>query len=96
MAELLRYFPSDGDVTDVVEFDALKAAENWPFGADVTLNSMSVPIHKFSSGTVNEALEKYMGITFGFCSREGAAGRNSGDEDERNQCRREGFWFSCD
>jgi len=63
IAEFLRYFPSDGDVTDEAEFVALKAAENWPFGADTTLDSMPVPIHKFSVGTVNKALKEYMGIT---------------------------------
>jgi len=63
LAELLRYYPSDGDVTDEAEFEALKAAENWPFGPDVTLDGMPVPIHKFSAGTVNKALKEYMGIT---------------------------------
>jgi beta-lactamase regulating signal transducer with metallopeptidase domain len=63
LAELLRYFPSDGDVTDKNEFEALKGSENWPFGADVTLDGMPVPIHKFTAETVNKALKKYMGIT---------------------------------
>lgn len=63
LAELLRYFPSDSDVTDKTEFEALKDSENWPFGTDVTLADMPVPIHKFSDGTVNQALEEYMGIT---------------------------------
>ena len=63
LAEFLRYFPSDEDVTDEAEFETLKVAENWPFGADVTLDGMPVPIHKFSAATVNDALEKYTGIT---------------------------------
>jgi beta-lactamase regulating signal transducer with metallopeptidase domain len=63
LAELLRYFPSDSDVTDKTEFEALKDSENWPFGTDMTLADMPVPIHKFSDGTVNQALEEYMGIT---------------------------------
>jgi beta-lactamase regulating signal transducer with metallopeptidase domain len=63
LTEFLRYFSSDGDVADEAEFVALKAAENWPFGADATLDSMPVPIHKFSADTVNDALKKYTGIT---------------------------------
>jgi len=63
LAELLRYFPSDNDVTDEAEFEALKTAESWPFGADAALGDMPVPIHKFSAKTVNYTLEKYMGIT---------------------------------
>ena len=63
LAELLRYFPSDGTVTDKTEFEALKDSKNWPFGADMTLGGMPVPIHKFSADTVNKALKKYMGIT---------------------------------
>lgn len=62
LAELLRYFPSDSDVTDNTEFEALKNSENWPFGADVALDDMPVPVHKFSAGTVNKALKEYMGI----------------------------------
>lgn len=63
LAELLRYFPSDGTVTDKTEFEALKDSENWPFGANMTLDGMPVIIHKFSADTVNRALKKYMGIT---------------------------------
>lgn len=63
LTEFLRYFPSDGDVTDEAEFESLKAVENWPFGADATLGDMPVPVHKFSAETVNTALKEYMGIT---------------------------------
>jgi len=63
LAELLRYFPSDADVTDITEFEALKAEKNWTFGAGVTLDGMPVPIHKFSADTVNKALREYAGIT---------------------------------
>jgi len=62
LAELLRYFPSDGDVKDEAEFESLKASESWPFGADATLASMPVPIHRFTAETINDTLEKYMGI----------------------------------
>lgn len=63
LADFLRYYPSDEDVTNEAEFEALKAEKNWPFGADMTLGDMPVPIHKFSADTVNEVLKKYMGIT---------------------------------
>jgi hypothetical protein len=63
LADLLRYFPSDGDVRDKAEFEALKAEKNWPFGADITLDDMPVPIHKFTAETVNKVLKQYMGIT---------------------------------
>ncbi|MPM04592.1 hypothetical protein SDC9_50870 [bioreactor metagenome] len=60
-------------MTDEAEFVALKAAENWPFGADATLDSMPVPIHKFSADTVNKALKEYMGITLDDLSGVGMA-----------------------
>lgn len=63
LADFLRYFSPQKRVTDEAEFEALKAAESWPFVADVTMDGMPVPIHKFSAETVNEALEKHMGIT---------------------------------
>jgi len=63
LSEFLRYFSPSEDVTNEAEFEALKAVENWPFGADVTLEGMPVPIHRFPVDTVNYALEKYTGIT---------------------------------
>lgn len=63
LAECLRYFPAENDVTDEAEFMALKEAANWPFGADMTMERMPVPVHKFSAGTVNGVLLKNMGIT---------------------------------
>jgi len=74
LAEFMRNFPSDGNVTDKTEFEALKSIENWHFGADMTLDRMPVPIHKFSSGTVNEALKKYMGIALDNLSGIGTTG----------------------
>lgn len=62
LAEFLRHFPSDGDVTDEAEFASLKTAGNWPFGTDATLDGMPVPIHRFTAKTVNEALKKHMDI----------------------------------
>lgn len=63
LADFLRYYPSDEDVTNEAEFETLKVEKSWPFGADVTLDDMPVPIHKFSADTVNEVLKKYMDIT---------------------------------
>lgn len=63
IAEFLRYFPSKEHVTEEAEFEALKAAENWPFAPDMTMDRMPVPIHKFTAETINETLKKYMGIT---------------------------------
>ena len=63
LADFLRYYPSDEIVTNEAEFETLKAEENWPFGADMILGDMPVPIHKFSADTVNEVLKEYMGIT---------------------------------
>lgn len=62
LADFLRYYPSDEDVTNEAEFEALKAEKSWPFGTDMTLGDMPVPIHKFSADTVNEVLKKYMDI----------------------------------
>jgi beta-lactamase regulating signal transducer with metallopeptidase domain len=62
LAELLRYFPPEGDVTDEAELEALKAEENWPFDADVTLGGMPVPIHRFPAGMVNGVLLKHMDV----------------------------------
>ncbi|NLT58686.1 MAG: M56 family metallopeptidase [Clostridiales bacterium] len=63
LGDFLRYYPSDALVTDEAEFKALKAEKGWPFGADVALGDMPVPIHKFSADTVNDALKKHMDIT---------------------------------
>ena len=71
LAEFLRYFPSEA-VTGEAEFEALKAAGNWPFGADMTFVGMPVPIHRIPADTVNEALKKCMGITLGDLSGVGA------------------------
>ncbi|MBR4098539.1 MAG: hypothetical protein IKK44_00960, partial [Clostridium sp.] len=62
LAEFLRYFPYSSEVTEETEFAALKQLENWPFGADITLEEMYVPIHKYSANVVEEVLWKYAGI----------------------------------
>lgn len=72
LAECLRYFPAENDVTDEAEFEALKSAGNWPFGADMTLERMPVPIHKYPSDAVNETLQKYAGVALNDLSGAGA------------------------
>lgn len=62
LSNFLRYFPLEEGFTDEAEFEMLKAAENWPFGADMIMERMPVPIHKFPAETVNNVLQKYMDI----------------------------------
>lgn len=63
--EFMRYFPSDGTGGPVTaaEFEALKHVEAWPFREVDSLDSMPVPIHKYSRGTVDAALTRYAGVT---------------------------------
>ena len=65
-AAFLYYFPSRILVTDEAEYDDLK--ETWAsYGRNVKEDSKienhPVPLHKIPKEMVNEALEKYMGIT---------------------------------
>lgn len=61
--EFLRYFGlGNGPVEDGPEFEALKAAEGWPFHVD-HLDQMPVPIHKYSRADVDAYLEEHAGIT---------------------------------
>ena len=62
LAEFLRYYPSEEVVIEEAEFEALKNAENWPFGKDITQDEMPVPIHKFPADVVDEVLKQHMGI----------------------------------
>jgi hypothetical protein len=62
LAEFLRYYPSEEVVIEEAEFEALKNAENWPFGKDITQDEMPVPIHKFPAAVVDEVLKQHMGI----------------------------------
>ena len=62
LADFLRYYPSEEVVIEEAEFEALKNAENWPFGKDITQDEMPVPIHKFPADVVDEALRQHMGI----------------------------------
>lgn len=63
LAEFLRYFPNGSSVTDETEFNALKELDNWPFGQDATLESMPVPVSKYTSEALDQALWEYAGIT---------------------------------
>ena len=63
LVEFLRYFGlGNGPVEDGPEFEALKAAEGWPFHVD-HLDQMPVPIHKYSRADVDAYLEEHAGIT---------------------------------
>ena len=63
LVEFLRYFGlGEGPVGDDAEFEALKAAEGWPFSAD-RLDQMPVPVHKYSRADVDAYLEEHAGIT---------------------------------
>ena len=63
LVEFLRYFGlGNGSVEDGPEFEALKAAEGWPFSAD-RLDQMPVPVHKYSRADVDAYLEEHAGIT---------------------------------
>jgi len=62
LAEFLRYYPIEEFVSDEAEFEALKNAENWPFGKDITRQEMPAPIHKFPADMVDEVLKQHMGI----------------------------------
>jgi hypothetical protein len=74
LLEFLRYFPSEKDVTDQTEFEALKAHDNWSFGPKATLDTMPVPIHRIPAVSVNDAMKKYAGITLKDLSGVGTKG----------------------
>ncbi len=63
LVEFLRYFGlGNGPVEDGPEFEALKAAEGWPFQAD-HVDQMPVPIHRYSRADVDAYLEEHASIT---------------------------------
>lgn len=61
----MRYFPGDSIDTTVTdeEFELLRGVEIWPFKEVESLDSMPVPVHKYSRSEVDEALTRYAGIT---------------------------------
>lgn len=70
-ADFLYYFPDDGLVenTDQAEFDALAALPDIPWQEEInTLGwtspaDLPVPVHRILRSSVDEALERYAGIT---------------------------------
>lgn len=56
--EFLAYYPTDETVTDPAEFEALKALAEWPFGAEIGLDTMPVPIHRIPASAVEEKLRE--------------------------------------
>ena len=69
--DFLYYFPGDGTLgeADQTEFDALAALPDFPYRDEVdTLGwdspeDLPVPIHRIPRASVDEALERYAGIT---------------------------------
>ena len=62
LKEFLAYFPYREETT-AEEFEALKTMEDFPFQSVSALGGMPVPIHKLSAQTVNEVLQRYMGVS---------------------------------
>lgn len=62
LSALLRHFSPGAELSGEAEFEALKAAEDWPFG-DISRDRMPVPIHKYLRSDVDAGLQKHMGIT---------------------------------
>ena len=60
-SDFLYYFPGDGtlSVEDEAESNALKALPGYPWGN----SPESVPIHRITRASVDQALERYAGIT---------------------------------
>lgn len=62
LSALLRHFSPGAELSGEAEFEALKAAEDWPFG-DISRDQMPVPIHKYLRSDVDAGLKEHMGIT---------------------------------
>lgn len=62
LSALLRHFSPGAEMSGEAEFEALKAAEDWPFG-DISHDQMPVPIHKYLRSDVDAGLKEHMGIT---------------------------------
>lgn len=62
LAEFLRYFPRDGEVTDEEELRALSLLPGWPFGETASLEALPVPIGKISAASLEATLVEYAGI----------------------------------
>lgn len=62
LLQFLWYFPADGTASEA-EFEALKQLDGWSFGADVTLDTMPVPVHRIDAAEVDRVLRTYTDIT---------------------------------
>lgn len=62
LAAFLYHFSPGAELSGEAEFQALKAAESWPFG-DIARDRMPVPIHKYLRSDVDAALMEYTGVT---------------------------------
>lgn len=62
LAAFLRHFWPQEEISGEAEFEALKAAEGWPFG-DTAREEMLVPIHKYLRTDVDACLKEHMGVT---------------------------------
>lgn len=62
LSAFLRHFSSGAELSGEAEFEALKAAEGWPFG-DISRDRMPVPIGKILRSDVDASLKEHMGIT---------------------------------
>lgn len=62
LAAFLYHFSPESELSSEKEFQALKAAEDWPFG-DIARNRMPVPIHKYLRSDVDAALTERAGVT---------------------------------
>ena len=62
LAQVLYHFPSEDNISEE-EFQSLRRAENWPFGEEITLETMPVPIHRIPAESVEEALNRSLGIS---------------------------------
>ena len=72
LANFLKYCPLGTPVTDEEEFQEVRAAASFEFGAD-KLSNMPTPVWKFDRKDVDELLLKYAGIT----TEELSSGRDS-------------------
>lgn len=62
LAAFLYHFSPGSEPSGEEEFQALKAAEDWPFG-DIARDRMPVPIHKYLRSDVDAALMEHTGVT---------------------------------
>lgn len=65
LSALLWHFSPGAEMSGEAEFEALKAAEDWPFGGTGwdTLEQMRVPIHMYLRSDVDASLKEHMDIT---------------------------------